>query len=64
MLFNTEKETGKDADISELEDVTPDFAKKDRCKDANMRSPSDPDYDPTTLYVPSNIIKTLTPTMK
>lgn len=64
MLFNTQKEDQSNVDISELDDVTPDWARKENCRDAHLRAQSDPNYDPTTLYIPPGVIKSLTPTMK
>ncbi|WPT16759.1 DNA mismatch repair protein MSH6 [Picochlorum sp. SENEW3] len=34
------------------------FLQPDKIKDKKMRSPSDPNYDPTTLYIPPNWFKT------
>ncbi|KRX06428.1 P-loop containing nucleoside triphosphate hydrolase [Pseudocohnilembus persalinus] len=49
-----------EADLSELEEVTPYWATKEKCKDKNGRRPGDPEYDPTTLYVPPAEFKKLT----
>jgi DNA mismatch repair protein MSH6 len=35
--------------------------KPENIKDAKGRKPSDPDYDPKTLYVPENFLKQQTP---
>lgn len=40
-----------------------EFLKPDKIKDANMRSPKDPQYNPRTLYVPDSFLKGLTPAM-
>jgi len=34
--------------------MRPYFIREDKVKDANMRRPDDPEYDPTTLYIPQN----------
>jgi hypothetical protein len=35
--------------------------KPDKIKDANKKSPSDPNYNPRTLYVPEDFKQKLTP---
>lgn len=44
-----------------FENTTPDFARPDRRKDASGRGIFDPDYDPTTLYVPKDWWDKFTP---
>ncbi|XP_014252185.1 DNA mismatch repair protein Msh6 [Cimex lectularius] len=41
-----------------------DFLKPDKIKDGKGRRPNDPNYDPRTLYVPSDFLKSLTPGMR
>ncbi|KAJ2954741.1 hypothetical protein O0L34_g3044 [Tuta absoluta] len=41
-----------------------DWLKPDKIRDAFRRRPDDPEYDPTTLYVPPEFIKTQTPAHK
>lgn len=48
----------------EFEDKTPDWALPERALDKNKRPSSHPDYDPTTLYVPLDAFKKLTPAMQ
>ena len=38
-----------------------DFLKPEKVMDAKKRRPSDPDYDPRTLYVPDDFLKNQTP---
>ncbi|VVD03717.1 unnamed protein product [Leptidea sinapis] len=38
-----------------------DWLKPDKVRDARRRRPDDPDYDPTTLHVPEEFLKTQTP---
>jgi hypothetical protein len=38
-----------------------DFLKPSKIRDAQRRSPADPDYNPKTLYVPEEFKKNLTP---
>jgi hypothetical protein len=38
-----------------------DFLKPGKIRDAQRRSPDDPDYNPKTLYVPEEFKKNLTP---
>ncbi|CAH1976488.1 unnamed protein product [Acanthoscelides obtectus] len=40
------------------------FLKPEKIKDANRRKPSDPDYDPRTLFVPDSFLKDQTPAMR
>lgn len=40
---------------------TIDFLKPEHIRDANKKRPNDPDYDPTTLYVPVKYLDSLTP---
>lgn len=37
--------------------------KPEHIKDANRRRPSDPDYDPTTIYIPPQEWHKFSPTM-
>jgi hypothetical protein len=38
-----------------------DFLKPSKIRDAQRRSPTDPEYNPKTLYVPEEFKKNLTP---
>lgn len=38
-----------------------EFLKPEIIRDGKKRSPSDPEYDPRTLYVPEDFLKELTP---
>lgn len=38
-----------------------EWLKPENIRDANKRKPSDPNYDPTTLYVPDEYLNSLTP---
>ncbi|CAG9766738.1 unnamed protein product [Ceutorhynchus assimilis] len=40
------------------------FMKPDKIMDAERRKPSDPNYDPKTLYVPDSYLSSLTPAMR
>jgi DNA mismatch repair protein MSH6 len=44
-----------------FDDPTPWWAQKENRLDEHKRKPDHPDYDPTTLYIPPDQIKTLTP---
>ena len=54
--------------MDELEDSSgleiPSFIKKDYIRDANLRRPDDPDYDPSTVHIPEEEFEKLTPLMK
>uniref|UniRef100_A0A2Z5U638 Putative DNA mismatch repair protein Msh6 n=1 Tax=Reticulitermes speratus TaxID=60591 RepID=A0A2Z5U638_9NEOP len=41
-----------------------DFLKPSKIRDAQRRSPDDPDYNPKTLYVPEEFKKNLTPALR
>lgn len=41
-----------------------DFLLPNKIMDANRKKPNDPEYDPTSLYVPETYLKTLTPAMR
>lgn len=41
-----------------------DFLQPNKIMDMNKKKPSDPEYDPTTLYVPEAYLKTLSPAMR
>lgn len=43
---------------------TIDFLKPNQIKDKNMRKPNDPEYDPRTVFVPSDFIKKQSPGMR
>lgn len=43
---------------------TLEFLQPNKIMDANKKKPTDPEYDPTSLYVPENYLKTLTPAMR
>ena len=64
MLIDIEKNEGAAFDDSNLEDNTPEWAKKENSKDARGRRPGHPEFDPTTLYIPPNALNDLTPTMR
>ncbi len=36
----------------QFKDETLEWARPENMKDKNMRRPTDPDYDPTKLYIP------------
>uniref|UniRef100_A0AAR5Q4R4 DNA mismatch repair protein n=1 Tax=Dendroctonus ponderosae TaxID=77166 RepID=A0AAR5Q4R4_DENPD len=46
-----------------LHDTLP-FLKPDKIRDAQRRPPSDPNYDPRTIYVPKDYLDSLTPAMR
>lgn len=41
----------------------PEFTHKDKLMDANQRKPDDPNYDPSTLYIPEKVWKNFGPGM-
>ena len=49
--------------LDEIKEARPYFIKEENIKDANMRGLDDPEYDPTTLYIPDKEFKTFTPAM-
>jgi len=55
-------------DMGGLEDVAnleiPQFIKKDMIKDKNMRRPTDPLYDPSSVHIPKDQFEKLSPLMK
>ena len=38
-----------------------DFLQPDKIRDINRRPPTDPEYDPKTLYVPQDFLNQQTP---
>lgn len=66
LFVNVDKENnqGDKVNFEEFEDKTPWWALKENCKDKQGRSPSDPDYDPSTLWIPPEEKKRMTPTMR
>jgi DNA mismatch repair protein MSH6 len=59
------KKLGGDDDTEEeFEDKTPQWALPENALDKHKRPSSHPDYDPTTLYIPPEAFKKLTPTMQ
>ena len=64
VFFNTEQEQGKTINMNEFDDKTPDWATIEKRRDSSRRLPTDPNFDPTTLYVPPEEKKNLTPTMR
>ena len=52
--------------LNEFEMSIPSFARPENVRDANKNSPSDPDYDPSTLYIPPEFFsqKGITPSQK
>ena len=49
---------------SDIHDALPEFLKQDKLMDAQKRRPSDPNYDPTTLYIPQRDFDQATPCMR
>ena len=49
--------------MDEIRDARPHFIKEENVKDAEGRKPDDPDYDPTTLFIPAKEWKEFTPAM-
>ena len=49
--------------LDEILDARPYFIKEDLIKDHQGRKIDDPEYDPTTLYIPDKEWKTFTPAM-
>lgn len=47
----------------QFDDSTPIWAQKEHLRDKRMKPFDDPDYDPTTLYIPPDAFKKLTPAM-
>ena len=45
-------------------DALPEFLKEDKLKDKHGRRPDHPEYDATTLYVPTAFMKQSTPCMR
>lgn len=41
-----------------------DFLQPNKIMDANRKKPNDPEYDPTSLYVPETYLKSLSPAMR
>jgi DNA mismatch repair protein MSH6 len=50
--------------FSNPENGLPDFLKPENIRDSNLRYPNDPDFDPTTLFIPDQFIKKATPSMQ
>jgi len=63
VLIDIEKDEGNVIDYNDFSDKTPDWARKENCRDAKGRSPDHPEYDPTTLYIPPGALSKMTPTM-
>jgi DNA mismatch repair protein MSH6 len=51
------------ASVDDIRDARPWFIKEEHIKDIDGRRPSDPNYDPTTLFIPSAEWKNFTPAM-
>lgn len=45
-------------------EARPSFIRKEKLKDSKGRKPSDPDYDPTTLYIPEYEWSSFSPSMQ
>lgn len=62
-LSNVKEESSTDiADVPVVwRHQTVDFLKPNEIRDAEKRRPNDPNYDPTTLYVPKTYLDSLTP---
>ncbi|EAR96989.1 MutS domain III protein (macronuclear) [Tetrahymena thermophila SB210] len=52
------------AAVDQLDDTTPYFALPENAMDSKKRKRTDPNYDPTTLYVPPESLKQFTPVMR
>jgi DNA mismatch repair protein MSH6 len=46
-----------------MEEVTPWWATKEKCRDKEKRRPGEPGYDPQTLFIPPDEMKKFTPSM-
>jgi len=52
-------------EVEEIEgQKIPDFLRKEFIRDKNLKRPDDPEYDPSTLDIPEEMFKKLTPGMK
>jgi hypothetical protein len=49
---------------SDIHDALPEFLKDGKLMDDQKRRPGDPNYDPTTLYIPQRAFDEATPCMK
>ena len=64
-FINVDQENKQsDLNLDEFDDKTPAWALKPLCQDKRNRYCNDPDYDPTTLHIPPEEKKKMTPTMK
>lgn len=54
----------KELDDENLLEARPSFIRKEKLKDSKGRKPSDPDYDPTTLYIPEYEWSSFSPSMQ
>jgi DNA mismatch repair protein MSH6 len=50
--------------LSQFTDATPQWAQREHCLDKQMRGPSHPFYDPTTLHIPESAWSKFTAPMK
>ena len=65
LFINVEQENKQTVlNMDDFDDKTPIWATKEGCRDKAKRRPSDPEYDPTTLYIPPEEKQKLTPTMR
>ncbi|XP_076457037.1 DNA mismatch repair protein Msh6-like [Babylonia areolata] len=55
---------GSQSDCSSFLHNKLDFLQPDKIRDASKKMPSDPDYDPRTLYVPETFLNKQTPGMR
>jgi len=49
--------------MEEIREARPKFIKEDYIMDIEKRRPDDPNYDPTTLFIPPGEWKNFTPAM-
>jgi len=59
-----EKTPAAKVDPADIEAGLPKFIKPEFIRDKNRRRPDDPDYDPTTLFVPQDALAELTESKK
>jgi DNA mismatch repair protein MSH6 len=61
LLQNAEAKQAEAGSTESWPHLKLDFLKPNKIRDAKRRTPSDPDYDPKTLFVPEEFKRNLTP---
>ena len=64
VFLDIEKVEGNLVDYNDFNDPIPEWAIRENVRDAEGRTKEDPDYDPSTLFIPVGALDNLSPLMK